>query len=412
MAGEWRDQLWGELAVLKYGKRLSGYSDASGRYRVYGTNGPIGWHDEPLCKHETVVIGRKGAYRGVYYSPEPCFVIDTAFYLEPRVDFDMRWAYYELLTHDINSMDSGSAIPSTSREAFYQLPVRVPPKEEQRAIAHILGTLDDKIELLRRMNETLEAMARALFKSWFVDFDPVIDNALEAGNPIPDELKEKAKRRLALGERRKPLPEHLRRLFPDRFVDSELGPIPEGWRVTTIGGIAKVASGKRPGQRFLEPREDAKVPLYGGNGPIAYVREPLYEQPILLTGRVGTLGSVFRITSPCWPLDNTLVLLARKPECYEFLYFQLNLLDLQVLNRGSTQPLLTQSDLKAQPIIKPPDGLLVRFHVIAAVLLEKVDTNQKLDRALTAIRDALLPKLISGEIRVSDAEQFLAEVNI
>jgi type I restriction enzyme, S subunit len=93
--------------------------------------------------------------------------------LKPKAEIDTRWAYYELLTHDINSMDSGSAIPSTSRESFYRLPVLLPPPEEQRAIASILGTLDDKIELNRCMNETLEAMARAIFKSWFVDFDPV-----------------------------------------------------------------------------------------------------------------------------------------------------------------------------------------------------------------------------------------------
>jgi len=312
--------------------------------------------------------------------------------------------------HEWRILESQGAVFGNAKKSDLEnLLIPWPDEEERHAIAHILGTLDDKIELLRRMNETLEAMARALFKSWFVDFDPVIDNALEAGNPIPDELQEKAKRRLALGERRKPLPEHIRRLFPDRFVDSELGPIPEGWRVTTIGEIAKVASGKRPEQRFSEPKEDAKVPLYGGNGPMAYVHEPLYDQPILLTGRVGTLGRVFRITFPCWPSDNTLVLLARKLEYHEFLYFQLKLLDLQDLNRGSTQPLLAQADLKGQPIIKPPDDLLIQFNVISRSLFRKVDANQNLDSTFTAIRDALLPKLISGEIRVGDAERFLKE---
>ncbi|RLB80576.1 MAG: restriction endonuclease subunit S, partial [Deltaproteobacteria bacterium] len=161
----WKQCEWGDLATLEYGKALRGYQNKRGRYRVYGTNGPIGWHDKPLCHHPGVIIGRKGAYRGIHYSPEPFFVIDTAFYLEPKEDIDLRWAYYELLTHDINSMDSGSAIPSTSREAFYHLPVKVPPKDQQRRIAHILGTLDDKIELNRKMSQTLEAMAQAIFKS-------------------------------------------------------------------------------------------------------------------------------------------------------------------------------------------------------------------------------------------------------
>jgi very-short-patch-repair endonuclease/restriction endonuclease S subunit/predicted nucleotidyltransferase len=200
----WTEKKWGDLATLEYGKALRGYQNADGPYRVFGTNGPIGRHTEPLCNHPTVIVGRKGAYRGIHYSDAPCFLIDTAFYLEPKTDFDMKWAYYELLTHDINSMDSGSAIPSTSRDSFYQMPVRVPPLPEQKVIAHILGTLDDKIELNRRMNETLEGLARTIFKSWFIDFDPVIDNALRAGNPIPDSMAERAEVRRRLLDQNQP----------------------------------------------------------------------------------------------------------------------------------------------------------------------------------------------------------------
>ena len=104
----WREALWGELTTLEYGKSLRDYNSSDGRYRVYGTNGPIGWHSEPLCHKASVIIGRKGAYRGVHYSPDPFFVIDTAFYLQPKVELDTRWAYYQLLTVDINGMDSGS----------------------------------------------------------------------------------------------------------------------------------------------------------------------------------------------------------------------------------------------------------------------------------------------------------------
>ena len=134
MASEWRQCEWGDVATLEYGKSLRTYRSESGLFRVFGTNGQIGWHDEPLCMHPGVVVGRKGAYRGIHYSPEPFFVIDTAFFLEPKEDMDLRWAYYCLLTYDINGMDSGSAIPSTSRDAFYRLPVSVPPLPEQQAI--------------------------------------------------------------------------------------------------------------------------------------------------------------------------------------------------------------------------------------------------------------------------------------
>ncbi len=212
----WTEARWGDLVTLEYGRALRNYQHTSGRYRVFGTNGPIGSHDEPLCRHPTVVIGRKGANRGIHYSPDPCFVIDTAFYLKPKTNIDTRWAYYQLLTVDINGMDSGSAIPSTSRGSFYQLPVSVPPIHEQQKIARILGTLDDKIELNRRMSMTLEEMAHALFKSWFVDFDPV--HAKAEGRPSG-------------------LPPDFDALFPESFQPSELGPIPEGWTVGSLSDI-------------------------------------------------------------------------------------------------------------------------------------------------------------------------------
>ncbi len=216
--GDWRNTTWGELATLEYGRALRRYGESAEAFPVYGTNGPIGWHSEALCTHAGVIIGRKGAYRGVHYSPTPFFVIDTAFYLEPKANIDLKWAYYELLTHDINGLDTGSAIPSTTREAFYALKVRVPPIEEQRTIARVLGALDDKIDLNRRMNETLEAIARTIFKSWFVDFEPV--------------RAKKEGRRLEVSGR-------IAALFPDRFEASELGPIPVGWTIKAAGDVAQ-----------------------------------------------------------------------------------------------------------------------------------------------------------------------------
>ena len=153
IGGKWRELRWGDLATLEYGRALRGHNSRTGPIRVFGTNGPIGWHDEALCLYPSVVVGRKGAYRGVHYSAEPFFVIDTAFYLKPKVELDTRWAYYQLLTQDINGLDSGSAIPSTRREDFYNLQVQVPPLPEQHTIAQILGSFDDKIELNRRLNE-------------------------------------------------------------------------------------------------------------------------------------------------------------------------------------------------------------------------------------------------------------------
>jgi type I restriction enzyme S subunit len=259
----------------------------------------------------------------------------------------------------------------------------LPPLPEQRAIAHIIGTLDNKIELNRRMNVTLEVIACTIFKSWFVDFDPVWAKA-KGREPTGMDAETAA-------------------LFPDSFEETELGMVPKGWQVGAIGDIAVVSSGKRPAKRESEPNQDAIIPLYGGGGPMAYVDIPLYTEPIILTGRVGTLGMVFRISFPCWPSDNTLVLLSKRRELFEYLYFQVKSIDFGSMNRGSTQPLITQKDLKRQPIVISPDPILEKFHDMCKLLFNLVDTNFFESNNLIKMRDTLLPKLLSGEIRVKYA---------
>jgi type I restriction enzyme S subunit len=158
----WNLKRWGDIATLEYGKSIRDYRESSGKYRVWGTNGPIGFHDEALCNSAGIIIGRKGAYRGVHYSPEPFCVIDTAFYLKPKAPLDIKWAYYELLRFDINSMDSGSAIPSTSRDDFYGIPVIVPPPAIQDAFGKIVGGWFAKVFANDNESRTLAALRDTL----------------------------------------------------------------------------------------------------------------------------------------------------------------------------------------------------------------------------------------------------------
>ncbi|RKG68509.1 restriction endonuclease subunit S [Corallococcus sp. CA054B] len=156
----WRARNWGELVTLEYGKALRDYR--LGDVPVFGTNGRIGSHDTALCKHEGVVVGRKGAYRGIHYSDEPFFVIDTAFFVEPREDLEMRWAYYELLQDGINSLDSGSAIPSTSRSDFYALRCAFPPYRLQRRFVEILAPMWRRQRQCEQENAALTGLRDAL----------------------------------------------------------------------------------------------------------------------------------------------------------------------------------------------------------------------------------------------------------
>jgi len=283
---------------------------------------------------------------------------------------------------------------------------------EQRAIAHILGTLDDKIELNRRMNQTIEEMARALFKSWFVDFDPVRAKAALKQHPLGNHFAidiEPSDNGNALAgnwtaDRARDflngMDSQIVNLFPDRLMPSELGNIPKGWGVKALGELADVTSGKRPGRRVPVAHGESQIPLWGGNGPMGFVTAPLVDFPILLTGRVGTLGSIFRITTPCWPSDNTLMITPSCSRLFNFLFFQMHMIDFHSLNRGSTQPLLTQGDLKVQRSALPTDDVLDCFHSITTQLLNGVESRNRESLALARLRDCLLPDLISGETRI------------
>ena len=199
-------------------------------------------------------------------------------------------------------------------------------------------------------------------------------------------------------------------LFPDRFVDSELGEIPAGWKVRALGELAEVTSGKRPQLRLPTATNVAKVPVWGGNGPMAFTSDPLIDQTVLITGRVGTLGSVFRVASPCWPSDNTLIVKPRHRQAFEFLFFHMQRIDFVALNRGSTQPLLTQTDIKAQRLIIPSSTILERYRTSAAVWYARLDKAGHEIQRLSMLRDTLLPKLVSGEIRVREVEKAVEAV--
>lgn len=308
---------------------------------------------------------------------------------DPRQIVPEYVAYYlrsPRFRSEMSAFSSLSTRASLNNDMLGRLQIVLPERKIQEEIGYTLRSLDDKIEQNRRTSRALEELARATFKAWFVDYEPV-----------------KVK---AAGQTSFPgLPPAAFAAFPDRLTDSPLGPVPQGWEVTTIGEVAKVTSGKRPATKFSAQTDAAPIPLWGGNGPMAFVSEALYREPLLLTGRVGTLGVVFRINEPCWPSDNTLVVLPEDRLMYELLYFELQQIEFSSLNRGSTQPLLTQSDLKAHRIALPKEPLLSAFHDITSKLFSLFDSAEHESRKLAALRDYLLPRLLSGRVRVRPSQQ-------
>lgn len=310
---------------------------------------------------------------------------------------------------------SGSGQPNLSPATIKSVLVPYVPFKDQVKIAQVLAELDNKITLNRQINQTLEQMGQTLFKSWFVDFDPVIDNALDAGNPIPDELQHRAEARKAVRQGQaaaskeregfKPLPDEVRQLFPDAFEESELGWVPKGWVVIPLANKAKVASGKRPPSKGTEKTDKEPIPVWGGNGIKWFTNAALSNDKHIITGRVGTLGTVYKVYGPSWASDNALVIRPLNNHDYEHVYQSLLAFDIQSLNSGSTQPLVTQTALNGILLVTPQCNQLLKiFQNIADGHDQKAQAIERECEALTQLRDTLLPKLISGELRLDDVE--------
>ena len=301
----------------------------------------------------------------------------------------------------------GSTVDRIPLLEMPQFPIRIPPLAEQRAIAHILGTLDDKIELNRRMNETLEAMARALFKSWFVDFDPV----------------------RAKAEGRDPgLPPHIADLFPDSFEDSELGEIPRGWKVAPLPTIIDVNPPRSLRKGEVAPYLDmANMPTRGHSPDVVSQRPfgsgarfmngdtlvaritPCLENgktayvDFLLDGQIGWGSTEYIVLRPKAPLPTEYAYcLARSDAFRDFAIGSMT---------GSSGRQRVPVDALAHfRIPSPPEPVARQFGSLIKPLFSRASAATQESRTLAALRDTLLPRLISGELRVKDAERCVAEV--
>jgi type I restriction enzyme S subunit len=276
-----------------------------------------------------------------------------------------------------------------------RLEITLPPVREQRAIAHILGTLDDKIELNRRMNETLETIARALFKSWFVDFEPVRAKAESRDSGLPTPLDD---------------------LLPDSFEDSELGEIPKGWEVDSVYTAAEVIYGA--------PFASAKFNTNGIGKPLIRIRDLVDESPEVFTAEEHSKGYLvkpghivvgmdgeFRAYlwggAESWLNQRVCVF---KPKAGFSAPFVLHgivglLAEVEASETATTVIHLGKNDIDRFKIVVPTEPILTAFAQLAEPLFQRIVVNKQESRTLAALRDTLLPKLVSGELRIKDAER-------
>lgn len=378
-----------------------------------------------------IVITREAPMGEVCMIPEglECCLGQRQVLLRPnRSVVSSRYVFYalqsEMVQHQISwNEGTGSTVSNIRIPVLKALSVPVPPLPEQRAIAHILGTLDDKIELNRKQNETLEAMARALFKAWFVDFEPVrakLEGRWQRGQSLPG------------------LPAHLYDLFPDRLVDSELGEIPEGWEMRTVGDdLVELVSGARPKGGAI----DEGVPSVGAENVIGLGRYDFSKEkfvPLELFEQLRSKGADVRPGDVLLYKDGAQI--GRKtffdrgfphPECainehvfilrcasswlQRYLFFWLDLpwmtSEIVSLNSNSAQPGINQAGVRQLPLLRPTDEVVATFDRLVAPLTDVLFERCLESSTFSALRDALLPKLISGELRVKDAERFVADIS-
>ena len=353
---------WGDLITLEYGKPIKDKESANGPIPVYGTNGQIGTsHLKPLCEHPSFILGRKGAYRGVHYSDTPFSVIDTAFYAKPISDkVDLKWAYYKFLTYDINRMDSGSAIPSTDRYEIYSIDVDLPDLVTQRRVVSVLELLDNKIQDNNKINDNLEQQTQAIFKSWFVNFEPFN------------------------------------------------GIMPYNWAACTLGDITEMgAGGDKPKESSPVKTLSHPSPLYSNginnHGLYGYTNEPKIKDESVTVSARGTIGYVCLRHHPYVPIVR-LVTLIPDVNVVSAKYLYLYLCQLHIAGTGTTQQQLTVPDFRKTEIVVPDKTIMSAFTEAVTPIFEQIWVNEDENIKLAEIRDSLLPKLMSGELDVSSVE--------
>jgi type I restriction enzyme, S subunit len=428
------------LVTLNYGRALKADIRNPGKVPVFGTNGQCGWHDEPLSKAPGLILGRKGqGPLGVEWCDKDFWVIDTAYYasiLTPNVD--LKYLYHLVKYVGLNHLKDGTSNPTLSRDTFGAQLFPLPPLAEQKAIAGILGALDDKIELNRRMNATLEAMARALFQSWFIDFDPVrrnmdrIQNQPSPPAPLPEvEGSDPVRRNMdqtqmcmfshpSLSGRRdgdEGSVEAIDRLFPDSFQDSPLGPIPKGWEIGTIQGCCvKIQNGGTP--RRNEPRfwEGGHIPwlasgevrqsiITATDGSIT--EEGLTQSSAKWVPALSTVVALYgatagrvSLTSCRLTTNQAVCALIPKKDFALFNYLTMSGATAELENKavGSAQQNISKGIVEETKVVLPTPALVGRFANLVSPVFERWISNLHQSRTLATLRDTLLPKLLSGEI--------------
>ena len=356
---EWKKYKLGEILTVKYGKDHKKLD--AGSIPVYGSGGLMRFVNSYICDSPSILIPRKGSLNNVMYVEHPFWTVDTMFWTIIDTTIAVpRFVYYAICKIDFESLNVGSAVPSMTVPIIEDIEIFLPSLDEQIRIVKVLSSLESKIELNRQINDNLEQQAEALYKSWFVDFEPFKDQ---------------------------------------EFVESEFGLIPEGWQCTTLSELLSIKYGKDH-----KKLAEGTIPVYGSGGLMRYVDTKLHEGEAVLIPRKGTLNNVMYVNEAFWTVDTMFYSIPKQENSCIYAYLFLANKDLASMNAGSAVPSMTTDILNNMLIIAPPAEVLRQFNNICNVYFSRINQNNIENANLSNQRDTLLPKLMSGELKVNEID--------
>jgi type I restriction enzyme S subunit len=431
---KWIDTKVGEYCPFVYGKGLPKTQRKKGTIPVYGSNGCVDFHTESYVKGPGIIIGRKGSVGAVHLSENPFWPIDTSFYVKKASIDELKFTFHLLKSLGLEGMNSDSAVPGLNRENAHALYIQIPEnKEDREKLGKWIYVYDEKIELNRQTNQTLEQMAHAIFKSWFVDFEPTrakIAAKLNGQDPERAAMASISGKTIAELDQLSPATQKQLRitasLFPEKLVDSELGAIPERWEVANMKSFCKITDFVANGS-FASLKDNVTycnegfailIRLTDFNngwaGELRYVDENAYNflnksslsvGDIVISNVGANAGTVFRVPDLGKPMTlgpNSIVIKSTICRLYLFYHFTSHFGQYQLdgIKGGSAQPKFNKTDFRSLNILKPTDDVLEVFNQHICGIELKCFSNDKNTQKLVELRDTLRPKLLSGELIV------------
>jgi len=398
MSSEWDSAELGSLTVNLDTRRkpVKEADRKPGPYPYYGASGIVDYVDGFLFEGEHLLIAEDGENLRTRQTPI-AFIANGKFWVNNHAHIvtgnaraSTRFLQYALLASDISAYLTGAVMPKLTQGNLNRIEVPCPPRHIQDQIVGVLGALDDRITLLRETNATLEAIAQALFKSWFVDFDPV---------------RAKMEGRTPEG-----MDEATAALFPDGFETSEFGEVPRGWMYCSLKEVCSIFDSKRvPLSGAERAKRRGPYPYYGAAALMDHVDEYLFDGIYLLTGEDGSVADEqgFPITQYVWGKfwvnNHAHILQGKAGFSTEHLALALRRVNIQPYITGAVQAKLSQSNMWRINVLHPGQGLSEAFGALIAPLYEAVRANVDQVQTLSFLRDTLLPRLISGQLRLDES---------